>query len=222
MVSARNLQDPVDHYHHCGCCCDQPRTVCAGGGILGSNLAIGATLGLTGTAAIVAGVVANYLASVIVAEVLKIVGTELFGEKFGALFAAIAGLAIGAVASGGFTFDAAGILKIGNALANGYAGFVAAEIGELAEDFETEQDAYQEQMDYINDLIAGLGGNNLQFNPLFLTDSVQGNGGSARGYLPETADQFIRRTTMTGSDVVEITHSMVYDFVEVQQTLPRN
>lgn len=201
-----------------------PGAFAAGSGILGANAAIGATLGLTGTAAIVAGAIANYLASVIVAEVLKVVGTELFGEKFGALFAAIAGLAIGAVASGGFVFDAAGVLKIGGALANGYAGFVADEIDELSGDFEKEQNSYEEQMEYINDLIAGLGGNDLQFNPLFLTDSVQGNGGSrgSGGYLPETADQFIRRTTMTGSDVVDITYSMVYDFVEVQQTLPRN
>jgi len=201
-----------------------PGAFAAGSGILGANAAVGAALGLTGTAAIVAGVVANYLASIIVSEVLKIIGTELFGEKFGALFAAIAGLAIGAVASGGFTFDAAGILKIGGALANGYAGFVAAEIGELAADFEEEQDQYETQMDYINDLIAGLGGNDLQFNPLALTDSVRGNGSNngPGGYLPETADQFIRRTTMTGTDVVDITHSMVYDFVDVQQTLPRN
>ena len=201
-----------------------PGAFAAGSGILGSNAAIGAALGLAGTAAIVAGVVANYLASILVAEVLKIIGTEVFGEQFGSLFAAIASLAIGAVSSGGFSFDAAGILKIGGALANGYAGFVATEIAELAIDFEEKQDQYEEQMDYINELIAGLGGNDLQFNPLTLTDSVKGNDrfGEQGGYLPETADQFIRRTTMTGSDVVDITYSMVYDFVEIQKTLPRN
>lgn len=202
-----------------------PGAFAAGSGILGSNLAIGASLGLTGTAAIVAGVVANYLASIVVAEVLKILGTEVFGENFGALFAAIAGLALGAVSSGGFVFDASGILQIGNVLANGYAGLVATDIAELSSQIETEQNTYEEQMEYIDNLIADLGSNDLQFNPLFLTDSVQGNGGSSSvsgGYLPETADQFIQRTTMTGSDVVDITYSMVYDFVNIQQTLPRN
>ena len=199
-----------------------PGAFAAGSGLLGVNAAVGAAIGLTGTAAIVAGVVANYLAALIVSQVLTAVGSKLFGEEFGALFAAIVGIAIGVV-SGTFQFDAAGLLQIGSAVANGYAGFVAGEIGDLNAELEEEQSDYDKQMDYINDLISGLGGNNLNFNPLFLTDSVRGNdSGQTTGYLPETPDEFIRRTTMVGSDIVNITQSMVYDYVDVQRTLPRN
>lgn len=200
-----------------------PGAFAAGGGILGGNLAIGAALGLTGTAAIIAGVVANYLASIVISQLLSVVGTALFGEKWGTVFAAIATFAFSAAMSGMNLFSAEGLLGLGNALANGYSGWVQGDIAEMQEDYEADLDQYEEQMEYIDDLIAGLGGNDLNFNPIFLTDSVQGNGsGSGKGYMPETADEFIRRTTMVGSDIVEITQSMVYDFVEVQQTLPRN
>jgi len=202
-----------------------PGAFAAGGGILGGNVAVGAALGLTGTAAIVAGVVANYLASIVISQLLQVVGTALFGEKWGALFAALASFALGAAISGMNIFSAEGLLGLGNALANGYAGWVQGDIAEMQEDYQNELDTYEEQMDYINDLIAGLGGNDLNFNPLFLTDSVRGNDSGrsgSGGYMPETADEFIRRTTMTGTDIVEITQSQIYDFVDVQQTLPRN
>lgn len=199
-----------------------PGAFAAGGGILGGNLAVGAALGLTGTAALVAGVVANYIASIIVAELLKVVGTALFGEKWGAVFAAIAGFALGAAISGTSLFSAEGLLGLGNAIANGYAGWVQGDIAEMQADLEGEANEYEERMEYIQNLIDGLGGNDLNFNPLFLTDGARGNGRGSRGYMPETADEYIRRTTMTGSDIVELTHSMVYDFVDVQRTLPRN
>lgn len=200
-----------------------PGAFAGGGGILGGNLAIGSALGLTGTAAIVAGVVANYIASIIIAEVLKVVGTALFGEKWGALFAAIAGFALGAAISGTNLFSAEGLLGLGNAIANGYAGWVQGDIAEMQGDLEADRNEYEERMDYINDLIADLGGGNgLNFNPIFLTERSGNGRGSGGSYLPETADEYIRRTTMTGSDIVELTHSMVYDYVDVAKTLPRN
>jgi len=199
-----------------------PGAFAAGGGILGGNLALGTALGLTGTAALVAGVVANYIASIIIAEVLKIVGTALFGEKWGALFSAIAGFAIGAAMTGMKIFSAKGILGLGNALANGYAGWVQGNIAEMQEDLVGEQDAYEETMDKINEMLKDLyNQNGLNFNPMSLMDGTRNTGGSG-GYLPETLDGYISRATMTGGDVVDLTFAMVNDFVEIQQTLPRN
>ena len=198
-----------------------PSAFAAGGGILGGNLALGAALGFSGTAAIVAGVIANYIASMVVAELLKVIGTELFGEKWGAVFAAIAGFAITASISGIDLLSTEGILGMGNAIANGYQGWVNADISEMADRLDEEQEDYERQMDEIDDLLSKLGGNDLNFNPLFLTDTGIGNVGSG-GYLPETADQYIQRTTMTGSDIVDLTYSMVYDYVDIAKTLPRN
>jgi len=66
-------------------------------------------------------------------------------------------------------------------------------------------------------------GNDLLFNPLSLTDSIKGNASSRANssYVPESLDEFINRTTMTGSDIVEFTLSMVNDYPELQRTLPR-
>ena len=201
-----------------------PGSFAAGGGILGGNLAIGSALGLSGTAAIVAGVVANYIASIIISELLKVVGTALFGEKWGALFAALVGFAFGAMISGTSIFSTEGLLGLGNALANGYSGWVQGDIAEMSQDLEEDANEYQKRMEYIQSLMDDLGGNDLNFNPIFLTDyGRSGTGrGRSRGYMPETADEYIRRTTMTGSDIVEITYSMVYDYVDVTKTLPRN
>ena len=200
-----------------------PSSFAAGGGILGGNAAIGAALGLSGTAALVAGVVANYLASIIISQMLSAVGTALFGEKWGALFAALASFAMSVALTGMSVFSAEGILGMGNVLANGYAGWVQGNILDIQDTLKSEETAYERQMRYIDGLLADLG-NDLNFDPLSLTDSIYGNGYRSGGgsYLPETADEFIQRTTMVGSDVVDMTLSTVSDFVQIQQTLPRN
>ena len=200
-----------------------PSSFAAGGGILGGNAAIGAALGLSGTAALVAGVVANYLASIIISQMLSAVGTALFGEKWGALFAALASFTMSVALTGMSVFSAEGILGMGNVLANGYAGWVQGNILDIQDTLKSEETAYERQMRYIDGLLADLG-NDLNFDPLSLTDSIYGNGYRSGGgsYLPETADEFIQRTTMVGSDVVDMTLSTVSDFVQIQQTLPRN
>lgn len=200
-----------------------PGAFAGGAGVLGGNAALGAALGLSGTAAIVAGVVANYIASILIAELLKAVGTQLFGEKWGAVFATIASFALGAALSGLNLFSAEGIMSLGNAVANAYSGWVQGDIAERAEALNEDRKEYEQRMEYIDNLISNLGGNDLNFNPIFLTEfGRQGNGRGGKGYMPETSDEYIRRTTMTGTDIVELSHSMVYDFVEVSRTLPRN
>jgi len=62
----------------------------------------------------------------------------------------------------------------------------------------------------------------LIFNAMSLTDTRKGNGSGSQGsYIPEGLDQFISRTTMTGSDVVDITLSMISDYSDLQLTLPK-
>ncbi len=199
-----------------------PGAFATGGGILGTNAALGATLGLAGTSAIVAGVVANYLASVIVFELLSVVGSELFGEEWSVLFAAIGTLVLGVVGAGTPLFSSENILAMSDAVINGYNGFVMSEMSELQTEMASLSQNYEEAMQEINELIASLGGNDLNFNPMQFTDVTRNEFTSSKGYLPETSDQFIRRTQMTGTDLVEITLGMVYDFVEIQNTLPKN
>jgi len=192
-------------------------------GALGNNATLGATLGFSGTQAVIAGAFVNALAGTIISMALSEVSTKIFGAKWGALIGSLISFAFTFMAGGGLSnlssiFTPANLLSLSSALANGYSGYVQAEIGEMQTEMFENQKEYDAQMEKLQKMINELGGNNsLYFNPMELTDSVKGNGsGQTRGsYMPETLDEFIHRTTLTGSDIVEITLSLVTDFADI-------
>lgn len=208
-----------------------PASVGAASGVFGANAAVGATLGLTGTAAIVAGAVTNAIAAMVIAQAISTASVAIFGEKWGAIIGAIVSFAVGYGMSNGFSsmtitelMSPQNLLKFSSSLANGYSGFVQAEIGDIQTDMEENQDVFEKATNDIEELMRSMGlTNDLLFDPMSLTDSVKGNGSTYDGsYVPETVDQFIGRTTMTGSDVVDITLSMVSDYADLQLTLPKS
>jgi hypothetical protein len=195
-------------------------------GIFGTNAALGASFGLTGTSAIVAGAVANALAAVIISTALTVGSTAIFGAKWGAIIGSLLSFALSFGMAGGFSslatlFQPSNLLALSSALANGYQGFVQANIAEMSADMFKVGEEYQKEMDRIQDLMGELMGNDLAFNPMSLTDASKGNGSGTGGYLPESLDDFIQRTTLTGSDIVDLTLSMVSDFSDLSLTLPR-
>lgn len=195
-------------------------------GIFGTNAAVGAGLGLSGTGAIVAGAVANAIAAVLVSTALQMGSTALFGEKWGALIGSLLSFAISFGMAGGFSnlstlFQPNNLLALSNALANGYQGFVQGSIAEMNAQLAEDAEKYEKEMNRIQDLMAELMGNDLAFNPMSLTDTRKGNGSQTGTYLPESLDEFIQRTTLTGSDIVELALSMVNDFSDLSLTLPK-
>lgn len=200
-------------------------------GALGTNAAVGASLGLTGSAAIIAGAAANALAAIVISSAIGTVSTKLFGEKWGSLIAAIATFALSMGMSGGFTnmslsttLSPQNILAFSSSLANGYAGMAQAQIMGIQSDMINNTAEYEDQMEEINDMIRDMGGSNdLYFDPMQLTDVNAGNGlGTSGSYLPESLDEFIHRTTMTGSDIVDITLSLVENYADLNLELPLN
>lgn len=208
-----------------------PGAAAASGGLLGGNVAVGSALGLSGTAGLIAGAVANAIAAITIAQVVGKVSVSVFGEKWGAIIGAIVTFAIGFGAGGGFSnfnlstaLTPQNLLAFSSALANGYAGYVNADIAEMNAEMIEMGGRHEEQMDEINDMIRDLGGaNDLSFDPMQLTDVNAGNGSSGLGsYIPESLDEFIHRTTMTGSDIVDVTISMVENYTDLNLQLPRN
>jgi len=209
-----------------------PSAVGGASGVFGTNAAVGGALGLTGTSAIVAGAVTNAIAAVVIAQAVGVASVAIFGEKWGAIIGAIVNFAISFGVANGFSnltlsnmMNPQTLLQFSSALANGYQGFVMAEIGEINAQMEENKDAYEKATKDINDLMRSMGlTDDLIFDQMSLTDSVKGNGSKqvSGTYLPETLDQFIGRTTMTGSDVVDITLSMVSEYSDLQLTLPNN
>lgn len=202
-----------------------PNLVGGMSGFLGTNAAVGAGLGLTGTASIVAGAVANALAGVVISQILSAGATAIFGAKWGAMIAQILSFAISFGMGGGFNnlatlFQPQNLLSLASALANGYQGFVMGniaemniELGEIAEDTQKRIEEIQKMIDEF--------GNDLAFNPMSLTDAGKGNGSRGGSYVPESLDEFLGRCTLTGSDIVEITQSMVTDFADLSLVLPK-
>lgn len=207
-----------------------PASVAGATGLLGTNAAVGASLGLTGTAAIIAGAATNALAAILVTRAITGLSTAVFGEKWGTIIGAIASFAFQFGIANGFSnlnlnslMDAGNLLQFTNALANGYSGWIQTNISEIQETMVEEREEYEDSMDHIQDLIKSLGFNNdLSFNPMSLIDTNKGNGSGGGSYLPETVDEFIHRTTMTGSDVVDLTLSMVEDYTKLNLVLPKN
>jgi hypothetical protein len=199
------------------------------GGLLGTNAAVGAALGLTGTAAIVAGAIVNALVAIAISQIISAGSTALFGDRLGAIIGTIINLAISMGVSSGFEFgnindllSTENLLKITSAIANGYEGYTQGAIAEIGDKMEEGREKYENKMDQIEDLMAKLKGNNdLNFNPLSLTDSVTGNGAAAGSYITETLDAFIHRTTMTGSDIVDINLDLVNNFSALSLELPQ-
>lgn len=200
-----------------------------GSGILGANAAIGAAIGLTGTAAIVAGAIINALVAIAISQIVSYASKAVFGDKWGAVIAAVINLAI-TMGTSGITFDnlselgtASNILKISSAVANGYNGYVQGSIAEMGDELEGRAEDYEDRSKEIKKLLRDLRGTSgLNFDPLSLTDTLKGNDASddKGSYIVETLDQFIGRTTMVGSDVVEITLAMVNDFPTLSLELP--
>lgn len=208
-----------------------PAAIGGASGILGTNAAVGASLGLTGTAAIVAGAVTNAIAAIIISRAISGVSNELFGEKWGPIIASIVSFAVNFGMTNGFSnfnltnmMNPQVLLGLSSSLANGYAGFVSSEIDSINQEMIENQEKYEKSKKELENLMRSMGlTNDLLFNPMSLTDSVKGNEERGSGsYVPETLDQFISRTTMTGSDIVDVTLSMVSDYSDLQLTLPKS
>lgn len=206
-----------------------PAAFAGAGGLLGANVAIGAALGLAGISAIMAGAIANALAAIVVSAVIGGASKELFGEKWGALIGAIIGFAFTFGVSGGFSgnfvqnlFNPGNLLKLGDALAQGFQGYAEYEVGQLNEQSQQAKDDYNKRMRDLNERLMELGGNDLIFDPIQLTGTSTGNGLGIGLYLPETAEEFIQRTTMVGSDIYDLTLGYIQNFTQISLTLPDN
>lgn len=206
-----------------------PASFAASGGILGGNVAIGTAIGLGGLGAIIAGAIANTLAAILVSMIISQAATGIFGEKWGALIGAILSFAFTFGLGGGFTgnffqnlFTPGNLLKLGNVLADGIQGVLSFELAEIQEESIASAEKYQARMKEINDKLEAMGGNDLIFDPMQLTGISAGNGLGIGLYMPESADEFIQRTLMTGSDIYDLTLGFIENFTKISLTLPES
>lgn len=191
----------------------------AAGGVLGTNVAVGAALGFAGTAAIVAGAVANALAAALISAVIAKASTALFGDKLGALIAAVVSMVVINLASNGGQFKLSdtidGLTKADNLMRLSMSGIsavgdhFAGKAMELAQETMQLQADYVKQMEEIQQMTSELLGNGVDAQ--MLTAAIR--------YASEKPENFLQRTLMTGDDIVDATIKLVETFPKTQLQL---
>jgi len=203
----------------------------AAGGILGLNASVGVSLGFTvgTTAALVAGAVANAIAAMIVTRVITSASVKLFGEKVGGVVGAIASFVVLNVGTNFMTEGTLGmnwgsmtraenLLKLTSVSAKAYQNWVQADINEIFQKIDAMAEEYEDQSEEIQKLAEDLGLYNTSGINLGLMDSL--NTGNDDLVLVESTASFIGRTTMVGSDIVELDHTLISDFADITTSLP--
>lgn len=193
-----------------------------GAGILGTAAAVGASLGFVGMMAAIVGAIANALAAMILSQLIMMGATALFGDKVGAIVGAIASIAavsVGTAYAGGQGFaagfsnlmSAENLLKLTVAAGNGIAGFIGADTKDIVEDTQKLMDEYSKNKAAIDDIWAeNLGTGKVMFDPMQLTDVLEYD-----SLTPEARDTFLSRTLLTGSEIADMTNSLLSNFASI-------
>ena len=195
----------------------------AGIGLLGAHLSVGAALGFSGMTAAIVGSVINAMAALVLTTILeKLTGSlGVLGPIIGAIVGILVGNLIQSFQAGGsFAINwsqflkADNLLKLTSAAGDGIKKMytdstlaIQEEMTALDEQYNSEslkiQEAYYEQFGYGQVVI----------DPIALfVDSTT--------IYAESPSTFLGRTTLTGSDIVEMSQDMLYNFAEYSLTLP--
>jgi hypothetical protein len=180
------------------------------------------------TAAIVAGATANAIAAIVLTQVISTVSVELFGEKWGRIIAAIVTVMVGNMASsyhqtGSFAMDWGKFMRVDNliamtdSVATGVQGYAANEVSDIQEDMAEAKEEYEDDVQSIIERMENLGYSGVELDPLIY---IQQDNLDDRNVTSEPSEIFLRRTLLTGSDIAEMTHALIDEFVEISLKLP--
>jgi hypothetical protein len=194
-------------------------------GLLGTNAAVGTTIGLTGMAAIAAGAAINAAAAIILAQVLSSIAVELFGEKDGRIIAAVLTFMITSGAgnyhqTGSTSVDWGQFMRVDNLIAmteSVVQGYTSKAISDIEQDMKEAKEEYEDDVESILKRMDDLGYSDVDLDPLMY---LQQDNLDDRNVTSEPSEIFLRRTLLTGSDIAEMTHAMIDDWVEISLTLP--
>lgn len=197
-----------------------------GAGILGANAAIGASLGLSGIAGIVAGAAINAIAGMVVTSIIQAGVSAIFGKKIGAIIGAVVSFAVigtasGAINTGNFTdmlnslMKADNLMSITSAVGKGYMQHINIKTNDIIEESKKVLEDISKKLDEVNAKMEeqlGTSGKVL-LEPIFLTDVFNDF------FQGESVDGFIERTLMTGSDVADTTLNFITNFADINLNL---
>lgn len=196
-------------------------------GVLGTNATVGVALGFaSGTVvAAIAGAVANAVAAMLLSNVILKVAQQAFGEKLGAIIGTLISFIAGTYANafaqtGSFAVDWSQVFRIDRLLdltkvvGSAYERWLMADTREMAMEAEQAREAYEDKMDEINAKAAEiLGVTGVEIDPMMFTDIPLFQG--------ESRESFLGRSLLTGSEIVELSHSLIESYADISLTLPQ-
>lgn len=172
-------------------------------GIFGTAGAVGASVGLTGMAAVFLGSVINiFVASLLLQKVATPLIARILGDKWAAILMPLLMLAAplafgGAGMSITSMFQPENLLRITDAAVTSYTTYLQYEVSEINAEADKQMKQFATESKQISDKYQkefGSGVTNLHL---------------AKKIVAETADEFFARTQLTGSDIVELSKSFL-------------
>lgn len=199
-------------------------TPATGAGLLGTNVAVGTAMGFTGIAALVAGAVANTVVGILLTYVIdKVVDLVVGSGTLGTIVKMIATWAVGQFGKNGTFMDSIkeafnellsveNILKATQATANIYQQKLVGDFSQFQNQFIQDLDSMSAQSKAIDSKMKELGfTGELNLDPSFITN-IKTNPN-------EYPEDFLARTLLSGSDIIEQSFRMISDYVEIQNSL---
>jgi hypothetical protein len=195
-------------------------------GLLGSGLAIGTLLGFEGTTAAIVGAAANALAAVIFIQVVQIGAVSIFGAKLGVIIGAIASflaLQVGTVLVSGTSLLESmnsllrvdNLIKLTESVGKGVTDYAKAEIDDLVRRTQDLVSLYKSQENEINTKWHELTGTASIINPLSTVDVTVPDPTPQLKIPSETPQSFLDRTLMVGSDIADLSFSMINRYTDI-------
>ena len=193
-------------------------------GLLGTNLAVGTALGLTGTTAVMVGALANTIAAIVLTKVITLVSTKLLGKTVGNFIAAIVStvaIQIGSAAASGQSIGQAfahlttadKIIAASDAVKSGVNLIMAEEMKKIQHKTEELLQKTQKQQEILNSKVDETFGVSEAIKPLDLTANYY-------QFASEGMENFLTRTLLTGSDVISFQEDNIHSMFEYNLDLP--
>lgn len=182
-------------------------------------MATGVFLGLSGTAALIAGFIVNYIAAAIVTNLIMKAATHVFGVKIGTIIGTIVSIATlqagtaflsgqSIAASFSNMMSSVNLLKLTIPVGNAYANYLGSVTKDLQIQSQKLNDEFTSKSKEIESKYKEMFGDGaMLFDPKLLTEH--------NAVLGESPSAFLERTLMTGTDIVDMSLDMLHNFVEI-------
>ena len=199
-------------------------TAGAGSYTMALATAIGSAIAVSATVALIIASVVTVMAGIVLGSLLSKGAVQLFGEKWGRVIAAIVtivltrqagGAAAGNTAAASVNITAQTVIKALSAVQQLHSAYTQGALVEMQDELAQMREQYEKDFKRVNDMLKDLQSG----AALFDLDNYMI---ASQRQLNEGPDDFLARTLMVGSDVVQMTHSMVDNFGEIGLSLDPN